>query len=381
MTANALSSHYQSDPLNAYWMGLYKGTIRRNIAIGGSFLAKHAGQEFKVVDNYTDLFEIFVKSQKWNMAMEDRRYFKFPFQDPQVPFQKIIDICKWREDQYFTEQRLAGVNPMSIQRVSYYKNDPGVTWSQLQQKLNTTFPWTSTIRKTTGKTYLSFYETLQYNYVYVLHYPEYDSLETLTEHMPPGRTIKKAVSPIAIFVSKPRNYGPNKLVPIAIQMGHTQDSPVYTPDDSPDEWLLAKQTVQVADFAYGQTIEHLLKTHLFMEPICASVLRYLDILHPLHQILKYHCRGIFGTNKFGGPYLLNPYNGTMEKLFAVGFKGAKTMMSKAFGKINWDMTDFQKNIKDRGLDDKKKLPFYPYRDDGQVIYKIINDLSREYINL
>jgi hypothetical protein len=38
--------------------------------------------------------------------------------DSDEPFGKLTRFCNWREDRIFTDQRLAGNNPMSIQRVT-----------------------------------------------------------------------------------------------------------------------------------------------------------------------------------------------------------------------------------------------------------------------
>ena len=35
----------------------------------------------------------------------------------------------------------------------------------------------------------------------------------------------------------------------------------------------------------------------------------------------------------------------------------------------------------RGIDDRKKLPYFPYRDDGELIYKAMEDLVKDYVNL
>ena len=66
-------------------------------------------------------------------------------------------------------------------------------------------------------------------------------------------------------------------------------SPVYTPKDD-GLWMLAKLSVQGADLGYNQVAEHLAKTHLLLEPFCVSKDRQLSENHPLHQIIKYHCR-------------------------------------------------------------------------------------------
>ena len=69
------------------------------------------------------------------------------------------------------------------------------------------------------------------------------------------------------------------------------DSPVRTADDG-DMWLLAKESFQVTDFAYVEMVEHLLRTHLMMEPFCVCLLRQLSGWHPIHQLMKYHCRQV-----------------------------------------------------------------------------------------
>ena len=35
----------------------------------------------------------------------------------------------------------------------------------------------------------------------------------------------------------------------------------------------------------------------------------------------------------------------------------------------------------RGLDDKKLLPYFPYRDDGEQILEVIENMVKEYVDL
>ena len=35
----------------------------------------------------------------------------------------------------------------------------------------------------------------------------------------------------------------------------------------------------------------------------------------------------------------------------------------------------------RGLDDKKLLPYFPFRDDGLKIFKVIEAMVEDYVNL
>ena len=126
------------------------------------------------------------------------------------------------------------------------------------------------------------------------------------------------------------------------------ESPVFTPDDG-ERWLMAKHVLQVADFAHFQIVEHLYRLHLFMEPPCVCMHRHLSKLHPAHQLLKHHCRGLLGTNTFGYPFLMAPGNGSLDKLLAVGRRGAVEMISRVHEVADWDDTDFPVNIKVGGV--------------------------------
>lgn len=36
-------------------------------------------------------------------------------------------------------------------------------------------------------------------------------------------------------------------------------------------------------------------------------------------------------------------------------------------------------LQHRGVDDKTKLPYFPYRDDGEVIFSAIEAMVKEYV--
>ena len=107
---------------------------------------------------------------------------------------------------------------------------------------------------------------------------------------------------------------------------------------------MAKHVLQAVDFTQTQVVEHLLKLHLFMEPVCVCLHRHLSKLHPLHHLLKHHCRGLIGTNAFGYPFLMAP-DGSISKLMTVGLQGAKVMIARAYKDVSWDDTDFLANIR------------------------------------
>ena len=134
-----------------------------------------------------------------------------------------------------------------------------------------------------------------------------------------------------------------------------QDSLVYSPVDG-SKWLMAKEDVQQADFGYLNIIEHLLKTHLLMEPICVLMRSTLSKFHPLYQIFKWHCRGLFVTNQLAVEVFLKPEM-RLHTLFAIGHLGAIDLLLKAFPHMTWADTEFDKNIQVRFLLEKIKLLF------------------------
>ena len=120
-------------------------------------------------------------------------------------------------------------------------------------------------------------------------------------------------------------------------------APVYTPKDG-IMWQMAKLQHQIADFAVVEILEHLLKTHVRMEPICVCLNRHLAPKHPLHQVLKFHCRGMIPTNSYGLPKLTHEKL-YMHHLFAMGHVGTMKILNEGYKQMSWGDDDFTKNIK------------------------------------
>lgn len=66
-------------------------------------------------------------------------------------------------------------------------------------------------------------------------------------------------------------------------------------------------------------------------------------MHPLNQILKFHCREVIVPNIFGTPALVNEKR-FMDLLFAYGNEGAVRLLRDAHQFSTWDITDFRRRI-------------------------------------
>ena len=101
--------------------------------------------------------------------------------------------------------------------------------------------------------------------------------------------------------------------------------------------------IQRADLFYAELIEHLLKTHLLMEPICVIMRRTLSAFHPLYQIFRWHCRGLLVTNNLGIKALLDKGE-FLHQLFAIGQLGGVELLNRAYPDLSWLDTEFDKNL-------------------------------------
>ncbi|XP_068762517.1 polyunsaturated fatty acid 5-lipoxygenase-like isoform X3 [Montipora capricornis] len=370
MTPNELAVVLTQDPFSRYCVTSYLSTVLASNASLYQYLSITGGKEIANISEYLPLsafFQSFMEPAIGRYARLPSRYEAF-----------IRNKPLWISDKYFTQQRLAGTNPMSIRQVTIHG---GLDWNELKATLNPTFDWETAVQ-TALRTDDSLEDAIKKGFIFALRYELCDDMPRspdLTDR-DPRRTMRDSLSPIALFASaKIKGTDRNELVPVAIQMDYKPDSAVFTPSDG-DNWMLAKLNVQVTDLGYSQIVEHLAKVHYLMEPFCVSLKRTLAALHPLNQMLKYHCREIVVPNAFGTPALVGE-QGFMDLLFAIGNEGALRLLRDGHQYATWEATDFRAQIKKRGLADKKLVPYFPYRDDIEEILQVIEKVAESYVYL
>ena len=110
--------------------------------------------------------------------------------------------------------------------------------------------------------------------------------------------------------------------------------------------MIAKGFLQIADYAVAEVYEHLLRTHVRIEPICVCIHRHLAPTHPLYQFLRMHCRGLIPTNIYGLPRLKDEHM-YMHRMFAMGHVGTVAILNNGYLNMKWKDNDLFVNIKVR----------------------------------
>lgn len=143
------------------------------------------------------------------------------------------------------------------------------------------------------------------------------------------------------------------------------------------EWELAKLALQANDTLIHEMKYHLWDCHFAMEPVVLAMLRQLDELHPLRELLVRHTYGLLWINNYGFEHLVNP-GGPAATFLGVGLDGAAAVMALAQSEWTWSTTAVKRHVADRGLD---ALPSFPYRDDALRLFDAIRRFTGEYVGV
>ncbi|XP_078365273.1 allene oxide synthase-lipoxygenase protein-like [Oculina patagonica] len=363
MTIKQLAAHHSQDEFFKEHFTNYFGMLMKTRRLGAQWIAEHT-EEITEFQGYENIYHEFRRNM-----LTGSDFFRFV--SDSEPFQDFLK--DWRDDNIFTDLRLCGINPMVLRRVTDDASDVGLKWSELSKVLNPNYNWEAAIQAIMNE---PLDKAVKDGYVYVLRYEVFDDLISFPDvaDTRPDRSLWPTTSPIALFAVKDK-----RLRPVAIQIDYKPDSPVFSPSDG-GSWMLAKSVVQATDYAHSQMIEHLLKIHLFSEPFCVVLHRQLSSNHPLNVLLKYSCRGVLAANTLGAPQLISP--GTfMDKLSAFGYKGTIMLVGRGYEEMSWKDADFRLDMKKRGVDDKKLLPYFPFRDDSELLFRAIKKMAKEYVGI
>ncbi len=286
------------------------------------------------------------------------------------PILPVPDIANnFRNDGTFAIQRLSGPNPMEITNVLSLNYN-------LREKLGITDEiFQAVLEKARGRRKVR--ETLnsatQEGGLFVTDYAILDIVNPQENRF--------ITAPIALYFAE-RSRDGYTLIPIAIQLGQVPgESLLCTPLDGVD-WTLAKLIAQMADFYVHAMVRHLGQTHLALEPIALATVRSLAARHPVNVLLKPHFEFTMAINLLADERLINP-GGFVETFFVGALESSLKLADRGVSDLFNSFTDFAfpRNLRLRGVDDRSLLRDFPYRDDGLLVWSILEDYVSEYIGI
>lgn len=280
-----------------------------------------------------------------------------------LPLPKIAD--SFQTDEFFALMRVAGPNPVMIERLTTADRRFPVTEAQYKSVMGDSDSLQAAIEQ--GRVYLADYAILE------------GALNGTFGANPPVQ--KYAYAPLAMFAVPESDALDRLLRPVAIQCGQTPtDYPVITPATGADAWLMAKTIVQIADMNFHEPVSHLARTHLLIEPFVIATHRQLPPTHPLFKLLLPHFQGTLAINNAAHEYLVAA-KGSVHRLLSSPIENSRVLAVKGLQARGFNADMLPRRLQDRGVDDPAVLPVYPYRDDGLLVWGAIHDWVEAYLSL
>ncbi len=267
------------------------------------------------------------------------------------------------EDEVFAYMRVAGYNPVMIERVTSPGDRFKVTDEHYQAVMGREDSLAAAGEE--GRLYLA----------------DYGILDGAINGTYPQEQ-KYLYAPLALF-ALPKGSDSNRLLrPVAIQCGQTPgaDNPVITPNSGKYAWLFAKTVVQIADANFHEAVSHLARTHLFVGAFVMTTHRQLPITHPLSLLLRPHFQGTLAINDAAQRILIAPEGG-VDRLLSSTIDNSRIFVVRGLQSYGFNAAMLPQQLQQRGVDDPKVLPVYPYRDDALLVWNAIYQWVFDYLNL
>ncbi len=269
----------------------------------------------------------------------------------------------FQEDEVFAYMRVAGYNPVMIERVRSLGDRFPVKDEHYQAVMGTDDSLAAAGEE--GRLYLTDYRIL--NGAINGTFPYYQ---------------KYLYAPLALF-ALPKGSDPTRLLrPVAIQCGQTPgpDYPIVTPNSGKYAWLFAKTVVQIADANVHEPVTHLGRTHLFVGAFVLATHRQLLRSHPLSVLLRPHFEGTLAINDAAQRVLI-ARGGGVDRLLSATIDNSRVLAVYGLQSYSFNNAMLPKQFKQRGVDDPNLLPVYPYRDDALLVWDAIHQWVSSYLNL
>lgn len=290
-----------------------------------------------------------------------RDYIFYPL-SPQ-PNPELID--NFQQDLIFGLQRVIGVNPVVLRAVTK------------QQPLPKKISESEIIKIFEGQiNEIDYVTAVSQKRVYVLDYAVLEVLQQNPGSIDGGQK-QHVTTPIVVLFQK----SDGMLQPIAIQLEQKTgtDHPIYTPNDG-NHWLAAKTFAQIADGNHHILYTHASRIHYVMEAVIMASHRQLYKSHPLYALLNPHLQFTLMVNH-QHTFLKDGKGrpGRFGELFAGDYDATTLCMANGLTSFNFKESALPKDIANREVDNPDL--FYPFRDDGILLWDAIQNFANEYIEL
>jgi arachidonate 15-lipoxygenase len=258
-------------------------------------------------------------------------------------------VDRSESDEYFAEMMVAGPDPTRLTRLDVVPEKFPVTTEHLQS-----------VPELAHETLES---ALAAGRVYWVDHAPMSALDNGQHPQAP----KYMYSPMVAF-AVPRNGGPIRA--FAIQCGqHPAGREIYTPADG-YSWKLAKNCVLVAHNTYHGEVTHLGRTHLISEAVLLAAVRNLASVHPVAVLLRRHFEGTASINKLAVELLIQPGR-AVEYLIGSDLKSTYPWIADHRKNFSFTGNYLPAKLERSGTDGAAGLPYYPYRDDGLLVWTAI----------
>lgn len=196
-----------------------------------------------------------------------------------------------------------------------------------------------------------------------------------------GTMAKYVWQPMALFAVPP---GGSSLIPVAIQCGQDPiDYAIFTPSPVADKiwgWEMAKFVVQVADGNFHELFAHLARTHLVIEAFAVATHRHLAEVHPIWALLVPHFEGTLFINEQAATSLIAA-GGPIDHIFAGTITSSQLAAVDARLAFDFHGKMLPADLAARGVGVDSTLEDYPYRDDALLVWNVIHEWARQYVDL
>ncbi len=274
-------------------------------------------------------------------------------------------LNNFNDDTYFGLQRVFGPNPTWIKGLREEDN------------ILESFNVKDIVSSLTKQTYQ---EALQSKRLYLADYSRLKIMVDNLKKLRDGRQ-QYTTNPFALFYRQDNGL----LKPLAIKLYATEptsdENPIYTPSNG-QHWKMAKMFVQNADLMVQNGWTHSVRTHYLVGSLVLATYRNLSSHHQLFKLLKPHWQDTLAVNTLIR-YYRPAHEGGETPFFGMVMPCEQNTLADFFGKgmrtYSFKKMAFPQDLKNQRLEDADL--FFPYRDDGKLVWEAIHQFVREYVNL